>query len=411
MKFHLENIGNIKTADIELGDLTIISGKNNTGKTYIAYTIYGFLSMLKNDDFHYVFPFSIKETPNKFELSIIMEDVKKHIHIFEEKASQLFISNLANIFNTKIDNFEKSNFSVDLSSILVFNYNNFLLVNLKEKEESSQVKILLQTLDNKFAVFNIPNTFLFTAERTGTHLFLNEIDQHNATILDRIRVGENINVRENLANYSLPIRDNLNFARNISKYRKQDSFIFKNHSEIANEIEELLGVKYQFVDDSIKIIANGNVVDLHMTSTSVRALLDLYIYIRHLALPNDVIIIDEPELNLHPENQVKLTKVFAKLINLGIKIIITTHSDYITKEVNNLIALSNDFDSKENLMKEYDYKENEIIKPSQVKAYIAKEQTLEEITIDNFGLAKTSFDDVINQINEVSEEIAFGING
>ena len=28
---------------MELGDLTIIAGRNNTGKTYLVYTLYGFL--------------------------------------------------------------------------------------------------------------------------------------------------------------------------------------------------------------------------------------------------------------------------------------------------------------------------------------------------------------------------------
>ena len=43
MKFRFKNLGPIKEADLELGDLTIIAGRNNTGKTYLAYALYGFL--------------------------------------------------------------------------------------------------------------------------------------------------------------------------------------------------------------------------------------------------------------------------------------------------------------------------------------------------------------------------------
>ena len=32
MKFRFKNLGPIKEADLELGDLTIIAGRNNTGK-------------------------------------------------------------------------------------------------------------------------------------------------------------------------------------------------------------------------------------------------------------------------------------------------------------------------------------------------------------------------------------------
>ena len=42
MKFRFKNIGPIKEAELELGDLTIIAGRNNTGKTFLVYTLYGF---------------------------------------------------------------------------------------------------------------------------------------------------------------------------------------------------------------------------------------------------------------------------------------------------------------------------------------------------------------------------------
>ncbi|MGI9212002.1 MAG: AAA family ATPase, partial [Methylococcaceae bacterium] len=43
MKFHFEQLGLLDDADIELADLTLICGENNTGKTYATYAVYGFL--------------------------------------------------------------------------------------------------------------------------------------------------------------------------------------------------------------------------------------------------------------------------------------------------------------------------------------------------------------------------------
>ena len=43
LTFTFKNVGPIKNAELELGDLTIIAGRNNTGKTYLVYTLYGFL--------------------------------------------------------------------------------------------------------------------------------------------------------------------------------------------------------------------------------------------------------------------------------------------------------------------------------------------------------------------------------
>ena len=44
MKITLKNLGVLKHAEFSLGDLTILCGKNNTGKTYATYALYGFLN-------------------------------------------------------------------------------------------------------------------------------------------------------------------------------------------------------------------------------------------------------------------------------------------------------------------------------------------------------------------------------
>jgi len=46
MKFTFKNIRYIGDGEITLGNLTVICGPNNVGKTYLSYTIYGFLKHL-----------------------------------------------------------------------------------------------------------------------------------------------------------------------------------------------------------------------------------------------------------------------------------------------------------------------------------------------------------------------------
>ena len=89
---------------------------------------------------------------------------------------------------------------------------------------------------------------------------------------------------------------------------------------------------------------------------------------RHLVKEKDYLIIDEPELNLHPENQVKIAKLLVRLVNSGVKVIISTHSDYITKEFNNLLMLDNDFKNKVEIMERYSYTEKDILRKNSVGA-------------------------------------------
>ena len=43
MKVSVKNLGILKQADFELGELTLVCGDNNTGKTYATYALFGFL--------------------------------------------------------------------------------------------------------------------------------------------------------------------------------------------------------------------------------------------------------------------------------------------------------------------------------------------------------------------------------
>ncbi len=48
MKITIKNLGAMKQAEFTLGNLTIICGGNNTGKTYATYALFGFLSFWRD---------------------------------------------------------------------------------------------------------------------------------------------------------------------------------------------------------------------------------------------------------------------------------------------------------------------------------------------------------------------------
>ena len=58
MRVSMENIGIIRYAEFEVGDLTLICGTNNTGKTYATYALYGFLNYFQKEADLYKLVFS-----------------------------------------------------------------------------------------------------------------------------------------------------------------------------------------------------------------------------------------------------------------------------------------------------------------------------------------------------------------
>lgn len=50
-----------------------------------------------------------------------------------------------------------------------------------------------------------------------------------------------------------------------------------------------------------------------------------------------ILFIEEPEAHLHPNNQIMLIEIFAQLINMDVKLIMSSHSNYVFNKINNLI--------------------------------------------------------------------------
>ena len=75
-------------------------------------------------------------------------------------------------------------------------------------------------------------------------------------------------------------------------------------------------------------------------SAMVSELAPVVLYLRHVVQPGDTLIIEEPESHLHPAMQVEFTRLLAAAVKGGVRIIITTHSEWILEELANLVRLS-----------------------------------------------------------------------
>ncbi len=76
---------------------------------------------------------------------------------------------------------------------------------------------------------------------------------------------------------------------------------------------------------------------LHRASSMVSEVAPIVIYLRHLLHPGELCIIEEPESHLHPRSQVILADVVVRLVRRGLRVALTTHSDYFLNQLNNAI--------------------------------------------------------------------------
>lgn len=456
---------------MELGDLTIIAGRNNTGKTYLAYTLYGFLKMWKawlgTETFSHLNDTSVRQRnlvdapdlprisaqlrrDGRTSLHIDKNTLKKQRDSLLQALSRGFSKDgIAQVFNAHDDHFENASinvicgeddadtidlspidFSLDREHYLSIKYDAGQLVLAIGKTLSgasltaspSLPYDLDQQVSRCYLLFLLlrvlPRPFVLSAERFGISLFYRELDFTKNQLVDLLqKLGEDRNrglspflvVDKVTSRYALPIKDNIDYTRDIPNRRAAEGELW---TELSGEIKKMTDGDYRAIGDEIRFRSRSPRkgrsfnIPLHLASSSVRGLSDLYFFLRYEAKRTDLLIIDEPESHLDTRNQIELARLLAHCIGAGLRVLITTHSDYLLKEINNLVMLAQDFTSKDAVLKKLRYTAHDALDPSSIRAYVAEDGGLTECAIDGFGIDMPVFDRTIDSINGVSVELA-----
>ncbi len=222
---------------------------------------------------------------------------------------------------------------------------------------------------------------------------------------------------ESIARYATSIRDNIDSIRDYENIAKRKSFLIRdkdNHKNFLKSFENILGGNFIVGNDNaiyfVPVKEKGREqvkLSLFETSSAVKSLLLFDLYIKHWSQENDFLLIDEPELNLHPENQRLIARLIARLVNKGIKVFLTTHSDIFIREINNLMMLDSLNDDKVN--KKYKYEKGELLSKDKVKVYTTENHQIKSVLINDYGIQLSSFEEIITDQNESFETIYFSL--
>lgn len=99
----------------------------------------------------------------------------------------------------------------------------------------------------------------------------------------------------------------------------------------------------------------GIELPMHLASGVVTELAPLLLLLQYQ--PDiHAIFMEEPETGLHPKLQLLMAQVIIRILNMGIPMFVTTHSDNILQHINNMIKLSNQPTArKKKLLEKYGY--------------------------------------------------------
>ena len=255
---HLKNIGILKQAEFSLGDLTIICGDNNTGKTYAACALYGFLESWRN---FIRFPISNAQIQQAL-IEPIKIDLAQATKNMLAEACKKYTEQLDKIFAAPESTFQNSEFrlvtdEIDIrgkqfSSRLTSLQNPaFIFAKGKGSEEvilTSQIReehereidtdSVKSAID--FVILNdifsdsLPRTFISSAERTGAAVFRKELNFARDRLLKEMaQADKNMDPRELLfkayQSYPEPVEHDMNFMyANLKMLLKERVLSLKN---------------------------------------------------------------------------------------------------------------------------------------------------------------------------------------
>ncbi len=452
MIFEFEKLGAIASGSLELKDLTVICGKNNLGKTYLAYAIFGFLENVEN-----LFEIDIPEQKlrNLRSEGQTTIDLKELIFPSHEQsfdmATQKYLTMLPKVLaaneklflETKLkvrSQISEEIFVEGFSSTLGSEEKKIVSFTRKPGESVLNIVMLNETDEKTYPIPDsiikiaavrsawdsvFPEPFILSTERTGAITFKNELNISRNKLLKMLHNAkeEEITPSSILSNffatdYAAPIHKNVEATNRMASEMNQRSELVRAIPEIEAHLENITGGKFGIRSSEVNFSPKRGVqLKMSESSSSVRSMALLSHYILHLAKKNDLLIIDEPELNLHPENQRRFARFIAKLVNFGIKVFITTHSDYVVRELNTLLLLSNENDEMRKIQVEFGYDNDEILTEEKFGLYSivgigsSKNSKITRIKLDQKkGIETSAFDEVINEMNRIQEEIFFALN-
>lgn len=447
MIFEVRNLGNLKEARVDLSkNLIVFTGQNNTGKTYLSYAIHGLFSFRPKEIYRNSFLMSAKNElyekgETELNISILANDAN-FIHLLISE----FKTKLPEYFGISESFFLETNFSLIFTeeyvkklttfgsffhvnqptatfkkrrgeNIAYFTFDNTLT--LTEEAKELTITQLFDLAVQMLIRGNQLELDFFPIERVGISVFSKDIYNSRFSLTNTLinttfqnPDGAANDIKKRINPYPLAINNSIQTEENRLRFQANNSLQF---SDLALELEaKVLGGELLVKEQgSMVLIVNNKEIPVQLAGSTVKSLSSFTFYLKHMAYNGAKIVFDEPEINLHPDNQIIVARILAQIVNRGIRVLLSTHSDYILREINNLLLLGSHRNNKSanELIERYGYKNEQILDSSSVGAYIFHKNddltaSFSEIIIDPIdGIQTDTINKVINQQNQIANAL------
>lgn len=323
----VENFGPIEKAEIDLRPLTVFVGESNTGKTYLAALVYALHPSFEGSA-KWIQP---QDEPNLKLGKVFSDLLKECFNLKSVSELKRFTDNLCDKFSISLKVCYDSRSALEMDwtcdSKQVGSAEISTVSN--EKLEIKESEMIWHRKNQKIqAVYYIP------AARRGIMLTYETLA--NLLVADKFNLSfERIGMSEWISDFLEKIirydehRTSSDEMLNIAKALENEVI----HGKIeVNRPSEVAYPEIFYRPQNTK-----EKLQISHTSSMVSELAPLVLFLRGVVKPGDTLIIEEPESHLHPRAQTQIAITLARLVRAGVRVIITTHSDWLLQQIGNLI--------------------------------------------------------------------------
>jgi len=400
MTLQLKNIGMIKEANVKIDGLTVIAGENSTGKSTIGKLLFSLIksSSRYNED--------LEEGKEEKILSLVREnynELRKEVDFSENREYQRLFSTYS--FSRDIRRYaqdaidERLDFLKDTSLVNIEknlqNIKKTLLEdsNIEEAQKSAFKKVLISEFKGKISTQNDLNQMTSIKINEGKNKVIDiellndeiqsfslvdELSFSDATFIESpivLQLSETVGTSKtyfeefNFDDISRRMRSNVPLhikdLDNKLKIASYEDDLFESEDSVNKlllTLSSIIDGNFQYFRKEIDFkytSKEGKIFDSLNTATGFKAFGIIQMLLKNSIInKTSLLILDEPEVHLHPKWQLKYAEMIVELVRNDINVLVSSHSPYMIQALIKYARDNEDITDKSNFylaQKEEDY--------------------------------------------------------
>ena len=390
----VENFGPIEKAEIDLRPLTVFVGESNTGKTYLATLVYAlqraFEGIPRVPWLYYntsrFDPIYYHSQPADLSSQTLLEETQEALKKLADTNQSFQFSDLPKWVRDRLKSGSAHSEVLETELKRCFGYESIselvrftqsqdetMRVSFEVREENQTLWSLcfydsgsginIDKCINKDIVFRPEDRDIFqraldVKDQRIPLRFINPVSTSYYLPAARSGIMETRGIISNsLIDLATPggsehfTKDSTfsgmiaDFLKLINNYKEREIYPSEivevsktlENTVLRGEIETDRPIEVGDLQFRYRPLKSEKSLRMGQTSSMVSELAPLVLLLRSVVFYGDTLIIEEPESHLHPKAQTQIAITLARLVRAHVRVIITTHSDWLLQQIGNLI--------------------------------------------------------------------------